>query len=66
LIKLRAELGNDLDRVLILAVVADRHYSAAESAVETSGKSEMGAGGIHAHSVALYSHIPRETLASVD
>ena len=62
LIKLRAELGNDLDQVLILAVVAERHYSAAETAVEKSGKSKTGVGGINAHSVALYTDIPRETV----
>lgn len=56
LIKLRAELGNDLDQLLILAVVAERHYAAIDTAVETN------AGGINAYSVALYTDIPRETV----
>lgn len=56
LIKLRAELGNDLDQLLILAVVAERHYAAIETAVE------IDVGGINTYSVALYTDIPRETV----
>lgn len=54
LIKLRRELSNDLDLVLIMAVVAERHYAAASPNAIRSG--------INAHSVALYADMPRETV----
>lgn len=67
LIELRSELGNDLDMVLILSVIAERHYAAMErSALSKSRSSEalqwFGDCGINAHSVALYTGIPRETV----
>ncbi|MCL3883206.1 hypothetical protein [Marivita sp. GX14005] len=59
LIRLRAELGNDLDQVLILAVVAERYYAAIEAAPCTDPPETRG---INAYSVALYTDIPRETV----
>lgn len=67
LIRLRAELGNDLDQVLILAIVAERHYAAKEDRA-AGPKKESTAGsrpeecGINTHSVALYADMPRETV----
>lgn len=67
LIRLRSELGNDLDKVLILAVIAERHYAAIEAlkgpdapAVDPAAARERC--GINALSVALYAGIPRETV----
>ncbi|MCK0163257.1 hypothetical protein [Marinobacter sp. S6332] len=51
LITLRAELGNDLDLVLIMAVISERHYARANHAP-----------GINALSLAMYADIPRETV----
>jgi hypothetical protein len=67
LIKLRAELGHDLDNVLILSVVAERYYAAMERAnvADVDGVSLRPSAeecGINAHSVALYAEIPRETV----
>ena len=67
LIRLRSELGNDLDMVLIMAVIAERHYASLDVA---AGRDEVGADpalasesfGINALSVALYADIPRETV----
>lgn len=67
LIKLRAEIGNDLDNVLILSVVAERYYAAVECA-KGADANDVGLRpsaeefGINAHSVALYTGIPRETV----
>lgn len=66
LIRLRSELGNDLDKVLILAVIAERHYAAIEARndPEAPAADPVAAGGrcgINALSVALYAGIPRET-----
>lgn len=67
LIKLRRELGNDLDMVLILAVIAERYYAAIERSLGPDAEavtlrpSAEGC-GINAHSVALYTAIPRETV----
>lgn len=66
LIKLRHELGNDLDMVLILAVIAERYYAAIERsedrATDTFARPSAEECGINAHSVALYTEIPRETV----
>lgn len=67
LIKLRAELGNDLDKVLIMSVIAERHY-ARVAQFDRSGPTlpsvtePSRASGINTHSVALYTEIPRETV----
>lgn len=67
LIKLRRELGNDLDLVLIMAVIAERHYAratqpdASDSAIRASTGTQK-IPGINTHSVALYAEIPRETV----
>lgn len=67
LIRLRSELGNDLDKVLILAVIAERHYAAIEALTDPDAPvADLAAArercGINAHSVALYAGIPRETV----
>lgn len=65
LIKLRHELGNDLDMVLILAVIAERYYAAIEQSqgAGPDGRPQPAEGyGINTHSVALYTEIPRETV----
>lgn len=56
LILLRAQLGNDLDLVLILSVIAERHYAAIQ-APEFADRPR-----INALSLALYTEIPRETV----
>lgn len=56
LIRLRATLSNDLDLVLILAVIAERHYAG------TVPPDTSGAHGINTLSIALYTEIPRETV----
>ena len=66
LIRLRSELGNDLDKALILAVIAERHYAAIEALKDPDVPASDPAAarercGINAHSVALYAGIPRET-----
>lgn len=67
LIKLRFELGNDLDLVLIMAVIAERHYAGITQPEASNSASKLPAGtsptfGINTHSVALYAEIPRETV----
>lgn len=67
LIKLRAELGNDLDLVLIMAVIAERHYAGLTVASGSNSASNIPApasraSNINTHSVALYAEIPRETV----
>ena len=64
LIQLRAELGNDLDLVLILAVIAERHYAKATDPDENtpSAQDEKVISGINALSIALYTDNPRETV----
>lgn len=67
LIRLRSELGNDLDKVLILAVIAERHYAVIEALEDPDAPvADLAAArercGINAHSVALYASIPRETV----
>lgn len=66
LIRLRSELGNDLDKALILAVIAERHYAAIEALNDPDAPAADPATarercGINALSVALYAGIPRET-----
>lgn len=66
LIRLRSALGNDLDKVLILAVIAERHYAAVRAAEDSdpaAATAEAGRGRyrINALSVAQYAGIPRET-----
>lgn len=66
LIRLRRELGNDLDKVLILAVIAERHYAAVEAAdgpdpAPSGPAAARGQCRINALSVALYTGVPRET-----
>lgn len=66
LIRLRSELGKDLDKVLILAVIAERHYTAMRTREATvvppaDPATARKRCGINALSVALYSGIPRET-----
>ncbi len=66
LITLRAELSNDLDLVLILAVISERYYArAAQADCPPPGTSDAAstnrALGINTLSVALYAAIPRET-----
>ncbi|MEN9059787.1 hypothetical protein [Ponticoccus litoralis] len=55
LIVLRRELDNDLDKGLIMAVIAERHYAALDKGTGAST-------GVNTHSVSLYSDIPRETV----
>lgn len=67
LIKLRSELDNDLDLVLIMAVIAERHYAGISQTEASNSASTLPAGtspafGINTHSVALYAEIPRETV----
>lgn len=66
LIRLRAELGNDLDKALIMAVIAERRYAAIEASRDpvaplADPAAAQGHCGINALSVALYAGIPRET-----
>lgn len=66
LIHLRSALGNDLDMVLILAVIAERQYSARQQTGEPGQSGDDPARqtyptGINALSVAEYTGIPRET-----
>lgn len=61
LIRLRAELGNDLDLVLIMAVIAERHY-AGVTLPKASSAAPHATPSINAHSIALYAEIPRETV----
>lgn len=66
LIRLRSALGNDLDKVLILSVIAERHYAATEALpAENDCPAEQAAAReryrINALSVAQYAGIPRET-----
>ncbi len=66
LIRLRSELGNDLDNVLILAVIAERHYAAIRALEDPDAPAATPAtarkqSGINALSMALYAGIPRET-----
>lgn len=65
LVRLRLELGNDLDKVLILAVIAERHYGGIEALKDPDAAADPAAArercGINALSVALYAGIPRET-----
>ena len=56
LIRLRAVLSNDLDLVLILSVIAERHYARIAQPDQPSGTA------INTLSVALYTEIPRETV----
>ena len=64
LIQLRAELGNDLDLVLILAVIAERHYARVAQPQDDTPASQSSppAPGINTLSIALYTEIPRETV----
>lgn len=67
LIKLRAELGNDLDLVLIMAVIAERHYAGLADTSGSNSASTIPAAAtrtsnINTHSVAFYAEIPRETV----
>ena len=67
LINLRSELGNDLDLVLIMAVIAERHYAGIShpSAPECPPPAAAAVNpppGINTHSVALYADMPRETV----
>lgn len=66
LILLRAQLGNDLDMVLILAVIAERHYAAIQAAgiadPQRGASRDRDAARINALSVSLYTEIPRETV----
>ena len=55
LIVLRRELDNDLDKGLIMAVIAERHFAALD-------KTRAGSTGVNTLSVSLYSQIPRETV----
>lgn len=59
MIRLRSELGSDLDQALILAVIAERYYAALDDGIQQGGA--PGRYVINAHSVALYAGIPRET-----
>lgn len=59
MIRLRSELGSDLDQALILAVIAERYYAALDDGIQQGGA--PGRCAINAHSVALYAGIPRET-----
>lgn len=66
LIRLRWELGSDLDNALIMAVIAERHYAAIEAsrgpdAPDADPAAAREHCGINALSVALYAGIPRET-----
>lgn len=61
LIRLRADMGNDLDQTLILAVIAERHYAARGMKDAPGAAAAPGRCAINAHSVALYAGIPRET-----
>lgn len=54
LIVLRRELDNDLDKGLIMAVIAERHFAARDKAAGASA-------GVNTLSVSLYTDIPRET-----
>lgn len=64
LIRLRSDLGNDLDLALILSVIAERHYAARDAGggapAAEAARARAGC-AINAHSVALYAGIPRET-----
>lgn len=60
LITLRAELGNDLDLVLIMAVIAERHYGS--KAANPAPTEANPTPGINTLSVAMYAEIPRETV----
>lgn len=67
LIKLRAELNNDLDMVLILAVIAERYYakivqSEHSSSAYTDPAQTNEFSNINTLSVSLYTEIPRETV----
>ncbi|MGV8961361.1 MAG: hypothetical protein ACOH1V_13430 [Stenotrophomonas sp.] len=67
LITLRAQFDNDINSALIMAVIADRHYSAlAQSKGQTDTSpapaSSKGRLGINTLSIALYTEIPRETV----
>lgn len=64
LITLRAELGKDLDLVLILAVIAERHYArtAQHDKKQPARTSKDTTGTINALSISLYTAIPRETV----
>lgn len=66
LIRHRSELGNDLDNVLILAVIAERHYAAIRTLEDPDASAAAlpkacNQWGINALSVVLYAGIPRET-----
>lgn len=67
LIKLRAELNNDLDLVLIMAVIAECHYmrlarfNSSNSLSADSARIDATP-SINTLSVALYTEIPRETV----
>ena len=61
MIRLRSELGSDLDQALILAVIAERYYAALDAGMQPGGSQGRGRCAINAHSVALYAGIPRET-----
>jgi len=66
LIVLRAEFDGDLDMMLILSVIAQRHYTRKRHRLAgTGGDSPDDAcriAGINVHSIAAYSAIPRETV----
>lgn len=70
LIVLRRELDNDLDKGVIMAIVAERHYEAMrtnpqlEAPLPDSPPSEpcIRSGGVNTYSLSLYSDIPRETV----
>lgn len=61
MIRLRSDLGSDLDHALILAVIAERYYAALDAGMQPGGSQGRGRCAINAHSVALYAGIPRET-----
>ena len=67
LIALRAEVGGDLDMVLILAVIGERHFARRNCSSgpidETSVSTETVPGpSINTYSLAQYTQIPRETV----
>lgn len=67
LIELRAALGNDLDLVLVMAVIAERHYARiryAQRLISEPGCYDKSSRppAINTLSIALYTQIPRETI----
>ena len=65
LIVLRREFDSDLDLVLLLAVIAERHYARCEEETRPVVDEPDAAPNryvINTHSVSLYAAIPRETV----